>query len=226
MKPPFRVAVLASGDGTNLQALLHACRSPAPARVVLVLSNNPRAGALARAREAGVPAQVLPDPGDSRRLVEVLRSHEVDLVVLAGYLKLVPRDTVEAYGGRMINIHPALLPSFGGKGMYGRRVHAAVIGSGATVSGASVHLVTADYDRGRIVAQWPVPVAPGDTPESLAERVKAVERQLLPAVVIAAARAGRVVRLVAKEPGFVVGPSSTVELEVSREPAHGLRGAR
>jgi folate-dependent phosphoribosylglycinamide formyltransferase PurN len=119
----------------------------------------------------------------------------VDLVVLAGYLKLVPADTVSAFDGRMVNIHPALLPAFGGPGMYGIRVHRAVLASGATVSGATVHLVNAEYDRGPIVAQWPVPVQPGDTPEALAARVLQVEHRLLPAVVLAAARAGRVVPL-------------------------------
>ncbi|MBI4420287.1 MAG: phosphoribosylglycinamide formyltransferase [Gemmatimonadetes bacterium] len=217
---PYRVAVLASGGGTNLQALLDVCRDGAPARVVLVLSNNPKAGALARAREAGVPAQALPDPADALALVRSLRSHEADLVVLAGYLKLVPREAVEAFSGRIINIHPALLPAFAGTGMYGRRVHQAVIASGATVSGATVHVVTPEYDRGPIVAQWPVPVAPGDTPESLAERVLAVEHQLLPAVVLAAARAGRVVRLVPRPSSFGTG-GGKVELETEGETGSG-----
>ncbi len=208
MKAAYRVAVLASGGGTNLQALIDACRDSAPARVVLVLSDNPKAGALARAREAGVPAQVLADPADGRRLTEALGSYQVDLAVLAGYLKLVPRDVVDAFAGRMINIHPALLPSFGGRGMYGHRVHEAVLASGATVSGCSVHLVSAEYDRGPIVAQWPVPVAREDTPESLAQRVLTFEHQLLIAVVLAAARAGGVVRLVPRASGF--GP--TVDL--------------
>jgi len=208
VKAAYRVAVLASGGGTNLQALIDACRDSAPARVVLVLSDNPKAGALARAREAGVPAQVLADPADGRRLTEALGSYQVDLAVLAGYLKLVPRDVVDAFAGRMINIHPALLPSFGGRGMYGHRVHEAVLASGATVSGCSVHLVSAEYDRGPIVAQWPVPVAREDTPESLAQRVLTFEHQLLIAVVLAAARAGGVVRLVPRASGF--GP--TVDL--------------
>jgi formyltetrahydrofolate-dependent phosphoribosylglycinamide formyltransferase len=198
----MRVGVLASGGGTNLQALLDTCRDPAPARIALVISNNPRAKALERAHRAGVETAVLNDPSDARELVELLRSHETDLVVLAGYLKLVPPVVVEAYRDRMINIHPALLPSFGGKGMYGRRVHEAVLASGATISGATVHLVTAEYDRGPIVAQWPVPIAPEDSPESLATRVLEVEHQLLPAVVLAAARAGHVVRLVPGAHGF------------------------
>lgn len=205
----MRVAVLASGGGTNLQALLDACRGDAPARVALVVSNKASAGALDRARAAGVPTDLLRDPADGPALRRLLEAHRIDLVVLAGYLKLVPEDVVQAFEGRMINIHPALLPSFGGHGMYGRRVHEAVLASGATVSGPTVHLVSAEYDRGPIVAQWPVPVAPDDTPETLAARVLAVEHQLLPAVVLEAARHGRVVRLPAAGAGFSVGPEAS-----------------
>ena len=192
----FRVAVLASGGGSNLQALLDACGEGSPARVVLVLSNNPDAGALARAEAAGVTHGFVANPADGPTLTRTLRDAGADLVVLAGYLKLVPPDTVAAFAGRMINVHPALLPAFGGPGMYGARVHRAVLDSGAKESGASVHLVSAEYDRGEIIAQRPVPVLPGDSPASLAARVLAVEHQLLAHVVLAAANAGKVVRLV------------------------------
>ncbi len=203
--PPMRVAVLASGGGTNLQALLDTCQGDAPARVVLVASNNADAGALERARAAGVETRVIADHTDGHAIAAMLRSFDTELVVLAGYLKLVPEVVVDEYAGRMLNIHPALLPSFGGSGMYGMRVHRAVLASGATVSGPTVHLVTAEYDKGPIVAQWPVPVAAGDTPETLQRRVLAVEHQLLPAVVLAAARAGSVTRLVPKGSTFAVG---------------------
>jgi folate-dependent phosphoribosylglycinamide formyltransferase PurN len=115
--------------------------------------------------------------------------------VLAGYLKLVPSGVIERYRGRILNIHPALLPAFGGPGMYGRHVHEAVLASGAGESGATVHLVDEEYDRGAVLAQARVPVLPGDTPERLAARVLEVEHRLLPAVVLAAARAGRPVPL-------------------------------
>jgi len=211
----MRVGVLASGGGTNLQALLDACRDDAPARVAVVISNKPDAGALERARAAGVSAEVLRNPADGTELMGLLEAHGVELVVLAGYLKLIPGEVVAAYAGRMVNIHPALLPSFGGKGMYGARVHQAVLASGATVSGPTVHLVTAEYDRGPIVAQWPVPVHNHDTPETLAARVLAVEHRLLPAVVLAAARAGGVVRLTASGEGFTAGPPAGLAFEDS-----------
>ena len=191
----MRVAVLASGSGSNLQALLDTCRPPAPATVVLVASNAPDAGSFTRAERTGVATHLIANPADGAALLAALRAQRVDLVVLAGYLKLVPPDVVQAYAGRMINIHPALLPSFGGTGMYGLRVHRAVLASGATVSGPTVHLVTPEYDRGPILAQWPVPVHSDDTPESLRDRVLAAEHELLPAVVLAAAKAGKPVRL-------------------------------
>ena len=192
----LRVAVLASGAGSNLQALLDACTAASPAEIALVL-HAPGAGAADRARSAGIPAEPIRDPADGTWMRERLRAHGIEFVVLAGYLKLVPRPGVDEYRDRMATRHHALLPACGGTGMYGRRVHAAVLASGATVSGPTVHLVSAEYDRGGILAQWPVPVRSDDTPESLRDRVLAVEHQLLPAVVLAAARAGgRAVRLV------------------------------
>lgn len=191
----YRVAVCASGGGSNLQALLDRLQGEAPARVVLVLSNLGEAGALERARKAGVPAEVLADPADASEWITRLGRRDVDLVVLAGYLKLVPPGIVQKYQGRIVNIHPALLPSFGGPGMYGRRVHEAVLRAGASESGPTVHLVDEAYDRGEILAQRRVPVLPGDSPATLAARVLAEEHRLLPEVVLAAARAGRPVPL-------------------------------
>jgi phosphoribosylglycinamide formyltransferase-1 len=187
-----RVAVFASGGGSNLQALIDRCQDPgAPARVVLVVGSRPEIGALERAASAGIPNAVL-DPralGDraAQATLALLDEHRVDLVVLAGYLSLVPQPVVARFRGRMLNIHPALLPAFGGHGMYGMRVHRAVLESGARVSGATVHLVDDRYDEGRILAQWPAPVLPGDSPEALAARVLAVEHRLLPAAVFALA---------------------------------------
>jgi len=191
----MRIAVAVSGRGSNLEALLRALGPEAPARVVLVLSDRSHAAALARATEHGVQTTVLADPGDPGEWLDRLERHRVDLVVLAGYLKLVPAAVVAKYRDRIVNIHPALLPAFGGPGMYGQRVHQAVLASGALESGATVHLVDEDYDRGAVLAQARVPVLPDDTPERLAERVLAAEHRLLPAVILAAAAAGRPVSL-------------------------------
>jgi phosphoribosylglycinamide formyltransferase-1 len=174
-----------------LAALLRALGDAAPARIVLVISNRPEAGGLAVARAQGIPTHLLNDIADPAEWLRVLAGAEADLVVLAGYLKRVPDRVVEAWRGRIINIHPALLPRHGGPGRYGHRVHEAVLAAGETVSGATVHLVTEEYDRGAILGQAEVPVLPGDTPEELAARVLAVEHRLLPAAVLAAAAAGR-----------------------------------
>ncbi len=191
----YRVAVCASGGGTNLQSLLDRLGKEGLAAVVLVLSDRADARALDRARRAGVAAEVLSQPHDPAEWIERLARRDVDLVVLAGYLKLVPAPVITAYAGRIINIHPALLPRFGGRGMYGRRVHEAVLASGDEESGATVHLVDEEFDHGAVLAQVRVPVEPDDTPESLAQRVLEQEHRLLPAVVLAAARAGHPVPL-------------------------------
>jgi phosphoribosylglycinamide formyltransferase-1 len=190
-----RVAVLASGGGTNLQALIDRFNADpaAPARVELVVGSRAGIGALERAERAGIDAvaldaRTLGPETFARTLADALEAHRIDLIVLAGWLQLVPGEVVRRFHGRMINVHPALLPAFGGHGMFGMRVHRAVIESGARVSGATVHFVDEAYDQGAIIAQWPVPVLPGDTPESLAARVLAVEHRILPLAVEALAR--------------------------------------
>ncbi|OLD85243.1 MAG: phosphoribosylglycinamide formyltransferase [Gemmatimonadetes bacterium 13_1_20CM_4_66_11] len=183
---PVRVAVLVSGGGTNLQALLDALHDSPLARVARVISSRADAGALARARRASVPTAVLRDPSDPAELLAALG--DAQLVVLAGYLKLVPAPVVSRFRGRMINIHPALLPDFGGPGMYGQHVHEAVLASGATESGATVHIVDEVFDRGKIIAQEKVRIEPGDTPDTLAARVLEAEHRLLTRVVLELAR--------------------------------------
>lgn len=190
----MRIAVAISGRGSNLEALLRALEPGAPAEIVLVLSDRSAAG-LSLGRERQIPTAVLEDPADGAAWLILLRAHQVQLVVLAGYLRLIPASVVGAFQGKIINVHPALLPAFGGKGMYGRRVHEAVLASGARESGASVHLVDEQYDRGAVLAQARVPVFAGDTAERLAQRVLEVEHRLLPEVVLLAARAGRPVPL-------------------------------
>ncbi|HKU60374.1 MAG TPA: phosphoribosylglycinamide formyltransferase [Gemmatimonadales bacterium] len=191
----MRVAVAASGRGSNLEALLRSLGPGAPAGVVLVLSDRPGAGALTLGRAHGVATHVLGDPASAGEWLDQLERAAADLVVLAGYLKLVPAGVIERYRGRIVNIHPALLPAFGGRGMYGHRVHEAVLASGARESGASVHLVDEVYDRGEVLARARVPVLPGDDADRLAARVLDVEHRLLPAVVLAAARAGHPIPL-------------------------------
>lgn len=193
----FGVAVLASGSGSNFQALLDRFhgRKDSPARVELLVASRSGIGALERAPRAGVPTAVLPEQADQADeaafLCERLEEAGVRLVVLAGWLRLVPAEVVRAWWGRIVNVHPALLPAFGGEGMYGLRVHRAVLEAGVRVTGATVHFVDESYDRGPIIAQWPVPVREGDMPEDVAARVLEVEHRLLPAVVEAIAR-GRV----------------------------------
>jgi formyltetrahydrofolate-dependent phosphoribosylglycinamide formyltransferase len=183
---PVRVAVLVSGGGTNLQALLDALHDSPIARVTRVISSRPDAGALARARDAGVSTTVLRDPDDPAEVHTALAGAQ--LVVLAGYLKLVHASVVARFRGRMINVHPALRPDFGGPGMYGRRVHEAVLASGAKESGATVHFVDEEFDRGEIIAQEKVRIEPGDSPDTLAARVLEAEHRLLPKVVLELAR--------------------------------------
>lgn len=184
--PTIPISVLASGSGTNLQALLDGHLDPG--RIAAVGSDRIHSGALDRARLSDTPTFVVGDNGkDAEGLLAYLKAYETRLVVLAGYLKLVPKVVVEAYSGRILNIHPALLPGFGGQGMYGRRVHEAVLATGARITGPTIHLVDEHYDRGPIIAQWPVPVLTGDTPDTLQARVLEAEHKLFPAVVRRAA---------------------------------------
>ena len=181
-----RVCVLASGGGSNLGALLDHQDALGTARsfdVSLVVSNRATAGALTRGRQRGIETVVLEAGAQDEALHRVLSDRQIDLIVLAGYLRLVPPAVTAAWRGRVINIHPALLPSFGGPGMFGQRVHRAVLDAGVRVTGATVHFVDEHYDRGPIIAQWPVPVLSGDTEESLAARVLRAEHALLPRVV-------------------------------------------
>ncbi len=187
----MRIAVAISGRGSNLEALLRVLGPGAPAAVVLVISDRSEAAGLTHARTNAIPFVVLSEPGKALGWLECLREHDIDLLVLAGYVKLVPGEVVAAYRGRIINTHPALLPDFGGKGMYGQRVHQAVLASGARETGVTIHLVDEAYDRGAVLAQARVPVLQGDTPERLAARVLEAEHRLLPAAVLAAAAAGR-----------------------------------
>ena len=183
---PSRLAVLASGRGSNLQAIIEHFDNISReriAKVVLVASNRADSPALIRAATASIDIASFDAADDGTQLLETLRRFRVDIVVLAGYLKRIPPLVVREYSGRILNIHPALLPEFGGEGMYGARVHEAVIASGAKESGVTVHIVNDEYDRGPVVAQWRVPVEPDDTPEMLAARALSVEHVVYPRVI-------------------------------------------
>jgi formyltetrahydrofolate-dependent phosphoribosylglycinamide formyltransferase len=179
-----RIAVFVSGRGSNLQALHAHLERVGGAGVVLVVSDKASSGAIAWARAHGISTATLEAGVDEAKVIlGVLQESRADLVVLAGYLHLVPSEVVRAYRGRMVNVHPALLPAFGGRGMYGARVHRAVLDAGARVSGPTVHFVDEVYDHGAIIAQWPVPVFSDDSEASLAARVLRAEHLLLPRVV-------------------------------------------
>lgn len=181
-----RLGFLASGRGTNMQAVFDACRSgELDAAPAVVISNNRNSGALSRAQAHGVPCYCLNEAGfaDSDELdqaiVRTLDRHLVDWVLALGYMKKIGPRVLHAYRNRILNLHPSLLPKFGGQGMYGLRVHRAVLAAGETETGVTIHLVNKEYDQGPILAQQPVPVMPGDTAESLAGRVQAVEHTFL-----------------------------------------------
>ena len=172
------IAVFVSGAGTTLQALLDR-QQASHYRVSLVVANR-ECGALERASRAGVPTLLSRDWEDINRH---LQAANVELIVLAGYLAIIPKEVYEQWAGRILNTHPSLLPKFGGKGMYGLRVHEAVIAAGEKESGCTVHYVSTTVDGGDVIAQTRVPVLMDDTPATLAARVQAAERNLLPKVV-------------------------------------------
>ena len=181
----LRAAVFASGRGSNFRVLAAHAKKSALWEVALLLTDHPDAPVLELARELGIEAVILsrsrdPEEG-AAAILGALEPRGIDFVLLAGYLRLIPARVVDRYRGRMLNLHPALLPSFGGKGMYGMRVHEAVLAAGVALTGVTVHFVNEEYDRGAILAQWPVPVIPGDTPGAVARRIHSVEHRLFPA---------------------------------------------
>jgi len=182
-----RVAVLVSGGGSNLQALLDGAGDAV--EFALVLSNKSDAFALERAAKAGVPTKVVhyEDYPDRRAftqsILDIMKDSGIDLICLAGFNRILDPVLVDAYPLRMMNTHPALLPAFGGAGMYGHHVHEAVLTSGAKLSGATVHFVTPETDAGPIILQAVVPVLDDDTPEALAQRVLRAEHRIYPAAV-------------------------------------------
>ena len=217
-----RVAVLASGGGTNLQAILDYFDAQGDARattVALVASDRASAAALDRARRGCVEAIALDEAQRGDGLARLLELHAIDYIALAGYLRFVPTTVTRQWRGRIVNVHPSLLPSFGGTGMYGIRVHQAAIEAGVRVTGVTVHFVDEEYDRGPIIAQWPVPVLPGDTANVLAERVLTVEHALYPVALDAVARG----RVTLGADGRVAGLAAVPELVMFPAPQPSTR---
>ncbi|NOZ62256.1 MAG: phosphoribosylglycinamide formyltransferase [Calditrichaeota bacterium] len=181
----LRIAIFASGRGSNFEAILkNVLSGKLNAEIVVVISNKKSAGALEIARQHEIPAYFIstkkyPDQEDfDKEVLRILSKREANFIALAGYLKMIGVEIVRRYRGRILNIHPALLPSFGGKGMFGNRVHEAVLAYGCKVSGVTVHLVDESYDTGPPVIQRCVPVADDDTPDTLAARVLKLEHQI------------------------------------------------
>ena len=181
---PLRVAVLLSGEGTSLENLFEHIDAGLPARIAVVVASKANAGGIARAQRRGVPAIAVPrrEFGDvhafNDALHDALARFEIDLVALLGFLS--PFEPRERFAGRVINVHPALIPAFSGHGFYGHRVHEAVLEAGVKVTGATVHFADDQYDHGPIILQEAVGVRDDDTPETLAARVQAAERRLVP----------------------------------------------
>lgn len=179
------IAILASGSGTNAENMARYFSHSVDIRVSLVLTNNPRAGVIDRAEALGLPLYrfTREDLNDNQRVLQILKQHETDLVVLAGFLWLLPLSMIQAYPQRIVNIHPALLPAYGGKGMYGHHVHRAVIQNREPRSGITIHLVDEVYDHGAIIFQATCRVLSEDTPDSLAARIHELEYAHYPRVI-------------------------------------------
>ncbi|MCX6280596.1 MAG: phosphoribosylglycinamide formyltransferase [Bacteroidetes bacterium] len=179
------IAILASGSGTNAQRISEYFSDHPSIHIKLILSNNPDAYVLTRALQLGIPSGVFTRDTfyKTGAVCELLRNNDISFIVLAGFLWLIPRNILEAYPRKIVNIHPALLPGYGGKGMYGEHVHEAVIRSGERESGISIHYVNEKYDEGNIIFQARCPVMPGDTPASLAARIHKLEYEHYPRVI-------------------------------------------
>lgn len=179
------IAIFASGSGTNAENIARHFQDRPDVQVAVILSNNANAYVLERAKNLGIPYYVFSKSEfyQSDSVLLVLRDYRVDLIVLAGFLWLVPGNLLKAFASRIINIHPALLPKFGGKGMYGDKVHQAVIASGEKYTGITIHFVNEVYDEGEVIFQEKFEIAPGDTPESIAAKVHKLEYAHYPRVI-------------------------------------------
>ncbi|MBD2751802.1 phosphoribosylglycinamide formyltransferase [Spirosoma validum] len=180
-----RIAIFASGSGSNAEKIAQYFADKATVDITLIVSNNPKAGVIERGRRLHIPVLLFDRTTfyDTNRITQILLSQPIDLIVLAGFMWLMPSDLVRAFPHKIINIHPALLPKFGGKGMYGHFVHEAVVAAGETESGITIHYVNEHYDEGQIIYQAHCPVSPTDTPEDVAHNVQILEHLHYPRVV-------------------------------------------
>jgi phosphoribosylglycinamide formyltransferase-1 len=180
-----RIAIFASGSGSNAENIAHYFAYSTEVQVSLILTNNPKAGVIQRARKLNIPVVVFDRKTfyESNRILELLGNQKIDLIVLAGFMMLIPASLVAAYPSRMVNIHPALLPKYGGKGMYGHFVHEAVVAAGETESGITIHFVNEFYDEGNIIAQFSCELSSSDSPEDVAVKVQKLEHTHFPKIV-------------------------------------------
>lgn len=179
------IVIFASGTGTNAENIIRYFQKKESATIKLVLSNKKEAQVLERAKRLNVPCRYIPknDWEKGEEILSLLQSNEIDLIVLAGFLLKVPDSLLEAYPRRIVNIHPALLPKYGGKGMYGNRVHEAVAAAEETETGITIHYINKEYDKGEIISQVTCPIQPDDTPEEIASKVHTLEYEHYPQVI-------------------------------------------
>lgn len=180
-----RLAIFASGSGSNAEKIAEYFANHPDIVVTLILSNNPQAGVIPRARRLHIPVVLFDRKTfyDTLKVIEILQNEHIDLVVLAGFMMLIPEAMVQAFPNKIVNIHPALLPKYGGKGMYGHFVHEAVVAAREPESGISIHFVNERYDEGDIIFQATCPVTPEDTPDEVARKVQVLEHEHYPEVV-------------------------------------------
>ncbi len=180
-----RLAIFASGSGSNAEKIAEYFANHTDIEVSLILSNNPQAGVIARARRLHIPVVLFDRKTfyETHRIIEILQNEHIDLVILAGFMMLIPEAMVQAFLNKIVNIHPALLPKYGGKGMYGHFVHEAVVAAKESESGITIHFVNERYDEGGIIFQATCKVTPTDTPEEVARKVQVLEHQHYPEVI-------------------------------------------
>ena len=181
----FNIAIMASGNGSNAQNFINYFRVHLEINIALIISDNPKAHVLERAKNERVPAEIIEKKkwNDEIYVMDIFKKYNINFIVLAGYLSLIPPYLIKAYPNKIVNIHPALLPNYGGKGMYGLKVHEAVIAAGEVKSGISIHFVNEEYDKGGVVFQTSCYVSPNETPESLAKKIHKLEHEHYPRVV-------------------------------------------